>query len=177
MQKAVCKTQKIESDLVVLIQKAHAGERAAALAYRGHARIMKSASDHQSIVRIEADEWRHRRELGAILAEFGERPNPIRELSMLVIGRTISLGCFLCRRFVATYFAAILETSNVCEYELAAKLAADLSRIDLEAKFFEMARTEADHERVLYNMIEDDPRLRFFAAVTGRPARMTPPAG
>ncbi len=175
MRKAVCKTRNAEAELIGLIRKAHAGERAAALAYQGHARILRSSDERRAVEKIEADEWRHRSELGAILGSFHARPAAIRELTMLVIGRVISIGCFVCGRFVATYFAAILETSNVAEYEIAAELAAILSRTDLESKFREMARTEAEHERVLYNMIENDPRLRVFAAVTGRPSRATPP--
>ncbi|MBK8148223.1 MAG: ferritin-like domain-containing protein [Acidobacteria bacterium] len=153
--------------LIRLAQKAHAGERAAALAYRGHIRALTRPEEIAAVKRIENDEWRHRRQLSRILAAFGCRPLALRELVFKAVGTFIALGCRFCGRFQATYFAGVLESVNVCEYKEAARLAETLELAELADEFREMERTEAEHERVLKEMIDGHPLLLFFAAVFG----------
>ena len=46
--------------LVRLLQKAYSAEKAAAFAYIGHARSVKSKEEKIAIKQIEDDEWVHR---------------------------------------------------------------------------------------------------------------------
>ncbi len=156
-----------QQQLIRLVQKAHAGERAAALAYRGHTRALSCPEEIAAVLKIEDDEWRHRRQLSRILSKFGCRPLAARELAFRAIGTFIAFGCRFCGRFQATYFAGVVESVNVCEYREAARLADELGRAELAAEFREMEQTEAEHERVLLEMI-DRHRLRpLFAAIFG----------
>jgi demethoxyubiquinone hydroxylase (CLK1/Coq7/Cat5 family) len=153
--------------LTRLMQKAHAGERAAALAYRGHVRALTDASEIAAVRKIEDDEWRHRAELLAILAGFGASPIRTRELLFQAIGVTVALGCRFCGRFVATFFAGVLENSNVCEYREASKLALQIGDPKLASVFRQFELTEADHESVLLEMIARHPMRPLFAALFG----------
>ncbi len=46
--------------LVQLLQLAYSGEKAAALAYQGHARSVRDPAQKAMIEKIEKDEWVHR---------------------------------------------------------------------------------------------------------------------
>ncbi len=151
--------------LIKLLQNAHAGERAAALAYQGEARILKIQPEIQAIRQIEADEWRHRAEVFEILRELNAKPAPFREVLMLCIGTVISFGCMFCRRYWATYFAGILEHSNVQEYAEARKYA-EILELESYAKCFrEMELTEFRHEQILQKMIAEHWLLPVSAFV------------
>ena len=147
--------------LIFLLQKAHAGERAAALAYGGHWRILKDADERAAVKQIEADEWRHRREIADFLFKLDAQPRKIREFVFYSIGSFISLSCFLTGRFVSTYFAGILEKGNVNEYGEAFRLAKKL-RLDFAEEFLAMEATEAEHEQILQQMIAKNRLLPFF---------------
>ena len=147
--------------LISLLQKAHAGERAAALAYSGHWRILKNADERAAVKQIEADEWLHRRELAEFLQKLEAQPRKIREFIFYCVGSFIALSCFLTGRFVSTYFAGILEKNNVNEYAEAFRLAKKLD-FDFAEDFLVMEATEAEHERILQEMVAENPLLPFF---------------
>ncbi|MFN2385988.1 MAG: ferritin-like domain-containing protein [Thermoanaerobaculia bacterium] len=66
--------------LVRLLQLAFSGELAAALAYQGHARSVKSPQERAMITKIEKDECEHRQTVGRLLADLGARPRKLREV-------------------------------------------------------------------------------------------------
>lgn len=149
--------------LITILQKAHAGERAAALAYGGHWRSLKNPTEIADIRQIEIDEWLHRTELAEMLAFFQAKPLFWREVLFFVIGKSIALICYVCGRFCSTYFAGILENANVCEYGLASDYAEALDLHKLAGELKVMEKTEAEHEIILHKMIAGHSFLPFFA--------------
>lgn len=149
--------------LISLLQKAHAGERAAALAYGGHWKSLKDAGEIADIQKVESDEWIHRARIAEMLIELKAKPLFWREILFFLIGSSVAFICHFCGRFCSTYFAGILENSNVCEYKTAFEYAETLGLKEFANDFREMEQTEAKHEFVLQKMIFNHPFLPFFA--------------
>ena len=132
--------------LVALLQLAHAGERAATLAYEGHWRSSSSASERDAIRAIQQDEIEHRACVGRMLAQLGARPAPIRERLMAAIGGTLGALCHVSGWLLPMLGAAVLETRNVKEYDDAAALASDSGEHALVPELQHMANVELEHE-------------------------------
>lgn len=133
---------------VRLLQDAHAGELAAAYAYRAHARSQwRHPDDAAEIRRIEAAEWHHRRLVADMLAELGERPRRPRELLMASIGRFFGLLCFVTGRFGPMYAAGRLEAMNVGQYATGLDLATDLGFAGYAEQLVAMTAEEDRRER------------------------------
>src|SRR5262249_26469387 len=133
--------------LIRILKLAHAGECAAALAYRGHWRSVKSSEERESIARIEAEEWDHRCRVGRMLAALGSGPSRLREARLWLTGRILGLACFVSGWFIPMYGAGRIERRNIQEYLDAAELAADAGHDEMVGDLFAMARVEAEHER------------------------------
>jgi len=146
--------------LLELIRLAHAGERAAALAYRGHARSVRDAGERARIAEIEAEEWHHREQLAKMLAESGAGPARWRELRAGVIGRALSVLCHLAGWFAPMYGAGRLERRNIIEYETAARLARACGRTEWIDCFLAMAEVEWEHERYFREKAASHPFTR-----------------
>ena len=56
--------------LVDLLKQAYSAERAASIAYRGHARSVSDADEKEAIAQIENDEWNHRASVLAIMQAY-----------------------------------------------------------------------------------------------------------
>lgn len=134
------------SALVVLLQKAHAGELAAIHAYRGHAASVRDPAEKAEIRAIEEQEADHRARVARILAALGAAPSPRRERMLLVIGRTIGLLCRVGGWYVPMYGAGRLERSNIDEYVVAARLARTAGHPEFVDDLLDMAEVEWDHE-------------------------------
>ena len=102
--------------LVSSLQFAYSAERAAALAYIGHARSLKKQSESEHVRSIERDEWDHRRHVLAIMQEYGIPVSRWLEVKYYVIGKLIATACHVLGRFMPYFFAGNLESGNVCEY-------------------------------------------------------------
>jgi demethoxyubiquinone hydroxylase (CLK1/Coq7/Cat5 family) len=133
-------------NLVRILQNAHAGEVAAAYAYRGHWRSLKLSPEKTHIEKIEAEEWDHRRRVGEWLAKLDAGPRLVREKVFWSIGRTLGLSCFIAGWFMPMYFAGRLESQNSLEYEEAARFAKELCMHDCVDDLLDMARVELEHE-------------------------------
>ncbi len=155
--------EETKKKFIKLMQAAYSGELAAALAYGGHWRMLKKQSEIDAVKQIEIDEWNHRERVGEILAEIGAKPSWIREKIFFCIGTSIALICRVCGYFCAAYFAGILENGNVNEYNTAHKYAKELGLDHLLEDFREMEKTEAEHEIILYRMIEKHKFLPVFS--------------
>jgi len=138
--------QTARTHLIRLLQLAHAGERAAAHAYRGHWRSLPLGDERDAIRRIEDEEWEHRRVVLLILHDLEAQPQPVREFLLGTLGRILGTLCHVSGWFAPMYGAGKLEAQNVNEYTAAATLAraADLAR-HIPALLC-MARVERDHE-------------------------------
>jgi demethoxyubiquinone hydroxylase (CLK1/Coq7/Cat5 family) len=144
--------------LVALLQLAHAGELAAALAYRGHWKATRDCAERAAIRRIEDDEWDHRATLRSMLARLGARPVWWRELRARTIGNVLGALCRVAGRWLPLAAARWLEARNVGEYERAAALARAAGRPELIVPLFRMAEIEAEHERFFARAIAGQTR-------------------
>lgn len=132
--------------LIRILQNAHAGELAAAYAYRGHWKSLKESPEKDRIKQIEAEEWAHRANVFRWLETLGAKPNFLREKIFWTIGRSLGLSCHVSGWFLPMYFAGRLESQNVREYVEAAELAEKLEMPECFEAMMEMSRVEGEHE-------------------------------
>ncbi len=134
--------------LIKLLQSAHAGEKAAANAYYGHAQslFVKSEKEKKEILDIYKDELHHRKRLGEMLIELKASPKPLKEFLMYTVGFVIGFLCLFGGWFIPMYGAGKLESENVEEYEVAARLALLAGLSHLIDEFLVFAEVEWDHE-------------------------------
>lgn len=154
-------------NLVRILQNAHAGELAAAFAYRGHWKsLKKSAAERENIQKIEREEWEHRANVARWLNELNAEPNNIREKIFWIIGKSIGAACFVAGWFFPMYFAGRLESGNVQEYVDAAEFAKELGMSECFNEMMEMSRVEGEHEEFFRKIIANHRLLpvtkRFF---------------
>ncbi len=154
--------EQARRSLIVLLRLAHAGERAAAYAYRGHAASVRDPLERVEIRTIEEDEWRHRRCLWGMLASLGVGPSPLREVHSALVGRVISLLCRLGGWFLPMWGAGRLERGNIAEYEIAARLALCAGQERLVEDLLQMAEVEWDHERYFRGKASSHTWWRVF---------------
>ena len=151
--------------LVRILQAAYSGELAAAYAYRGHWKSVRSLIEREKIQQIENEEWVHREKVGLMLASLGRAPVKARELRMLVIGRAIGFGCHFIGWFLPMYFAGRIENSNVKEYESAAFHANRLGMKEFETDLQVMASVEKEHEIFFMKMVTGHRLLPLMQAI------------
>lgn len=133
--------------LIRILQNAHAGELAAAYAYRGHWKSLKKSAEGERIKQIEAEEWAHRKNVRKWLEELGAKPNRLREKIFWTIGRGLGLSCYVSGWFFPMYFAGRLESKNAQEYIDAAEYAGELEMQICFDEMMEMSRVEGEHEK------------------------------
>jgi len=167
----------VRARLVRLLQDSHAGELAAAYAYRGHWRsLRRRPAARDGVRRIEEAEWHHRAGVAAMLAELGAGPRRRRELLMGGIGRFFGGLCFVTGFFGPMYAAGRLEAMNVGQYESAREMARILG-LDAFADRLEEMRAEEDrHERFFGDEVRGHRLLPVTSAVLGwRPPPLETP--
>jgi len=164
----------VRAGLIRILQDAHAGELAAAYAYRGHARSLRRPSRQAAraeVLRIEEAEWHHRAEVAALLGELGARPRWPREILMGAIGRCFGALCFVGGWFAPMYAAGQLEGTNIVQYadagDAARRLGLDAAVVRIEA----MGVEECRHEQ----WFGDQIRGHWLLAPTRRVFGWTPP--
>lgn len=134
-------------NLIRILQNAHAGELAAAFAYRGHWKsLKKTAAEREGIQKIEAEEWEHRANVRRWLEHLDAQPNARREKVFWTIGKIIGAACYVSGWFFPMYFAGRLESQNVQEYVDAAEYAKELGMPECFDEMMEMSRVEGEHE-------------------------------
>ncbi len=156
------------SRLIRILRAAHAGERAASLAYIGHARSVRSAQERDEINRIGAEEVAHRGRVGEMLSDLGGTPSPVREVIFTTIGRTLSLLCHVTGWYCPMYGAGWIERRNIQEYVDASEWATKAGRPDLAEELLQMARVEWDHEAYFRAKVATHP-LRHVIRVWQAP--------
>ena len=149
-----------KQNLIRILQNAHAGELAAAYAYRGHWKSVKNPTEREQIKEIEAEEWHHRNCVRQWLEKLGAEPRPFREAIFWTIGRTLGLTCYFSGWFFPMYFAGRLESQNVQEYIDAAEFAKELGLDDCVAEMLEMSAVEQKHEDFFKEIVQNHFLLR-----------------
>lgn len=165
--------QTSKQNLIALLQVAYSAEMAAALAYCGHWRSVKDPAERAEIRKIEAEEWLHRREVGALLKDLLAHPRLSLELKYYLIGSVLGWFCHLAGWFVPMYGAGRLESKNYREYAQAAAYAYDCGHLDYTDCLLSMAETEWDHEAYFRGKVESHPWHRFVPAWEKLPARFS----
>jgi demethoxyubiquinone hydroxylase (CLK1/Coq7/Cat5 family) len=150
-----------------LLQDAHAGELAAAYAYRGHWHSLRRGAERTEVRRIEEAEWHHRALVAAMLVGLGARPRRRRELLMGGVGRFFGALCFVGGRFGPMYAAGRLEAMNVDQYRTAHDLAAALGFPTWAEQLEEMRAEEDRHERWFGDRVRGHWLLRPTRFVLG----------
>lgn len=153
-------SQIARQNLIRILQNAHAGELAAAYAYRGHWKSVKDSQQKEQIKEIEAEEWQHRKCVFEWLKKLDAEPRKLRESVFWTIGRTLGLTCYLSGWFLPMYFAGRLESQNVQEYVDAANFAKELGLIECEKDMLEMSATEQKHEDFFKEIVRNHFLLR-----------------
>lgn len=154
-----------------LLQLAYSGELAAIRAYLGHHHSLKKRSERAEIMQIVREEIRHRHCLLDQLAELEAGPDPWRERKMEAVGRAIAAFCQVGGWFFPMYGAGRLESQNVREYEVAARLALVAERPRLIEPLLEMAEVEWDHERYFRDKASGHPLWRLVPRWPAPPPR------
>jgi hypothetical protein len=157
--------------LIVILQHAYSGERAAGLAYNGHWKSVSDPDDRDRIHRIEDEEWQHRRLVGEALASLGAGPNSSREVRAALIGRALGLLCHVSPWFLPMYGAGWLESHNIVEYEDAARHAHGCGRDDLVDCLLTMAEVEWDHEAYFRSKVMGHAWSRLVPSWTPPPPK------
>lgn len=150
--------------LIVLLQNAHAGERAAANAYYGHAKsfFVRDPKEKKEIFNIYQDELHHRARLKEMLRSLGAVPRPLREFGMFCVGLTIGTLCLFGGWFIPMYGAGRLESTNIAEYEVAARLAFISGNKGLIEELLTFAEVEWDHEKYFFEKASSHFLHRLF---------------
>jgi rubrerythrin len=154
-------------DFIALVRLAYSAERAAALAYQGHAASVQDPLEKAELKRIEDDEWVHRANLKRMLDKVGRAPSPWLELKYQVIGKLIGFSCHAIGWFMPMYFAGRLESGNVVEYVEMERLARACGMEEEIECIREMARVEKEHEMYFLAKAMTHRAIRVFPKVFG----------
>ena len=156
---------KARSNLIRILQNAHAGELAAAYAYRGPWKSVRNADEKEGIKRIEAEEWTHRESNRKWLEHLGAKPKVFREKVFWTIGRTLGVLCHVSGWFFPMYFAGRLESQNVQEYVDAAEFAKELEMDECYGELLEMSAKELEHEEFFRRTVANHRLLPLMKRV------------
>ena len=148
--------------LVNLLQMAYSAEKAAAFAYQGHAGAVKNLADKVAIHQIELDEWNHRKCVLDIMEHYHIPVSRYYEMRFHVIGKIISMSCYVIGWFMPFFFAGRLESGNVCEYFRMMAYFKELGIAQHDEILYEMGIKEKEHEVYFYETIKESRCLPFF---------------
>jgi hypothetical protein len=148
--------------LVKLLQKAYSAERAAALAYIGHAGSLRDAAAMVAVKQIEDDEWKHRENILGLMKRYEVPVSRWYEVRFYIIGRIISASCYVIGRFMPFFFAGKLESGNVCEYFVMMRHFHSLGIREHDAMLYEMGMKEKEHEVYFLAQIKASRLLPLF---------------
>jgi hypothetical protein len=153
--------------LVKQLRLAYSAEKAAAFAYIGHAGSVKDADQKLAIRQIELDEWHHRETVLSIMMQYDVPASRYNEAKYHVIGKIISLSCYVIGWFMPYYFAGRLESGNVCEYFVMMRYFNELGITEHDDVLYEMGIKEKEHEVYFQKSLENNRLLPIFEKVFG----------
>ena len=148
-----------------MLQRAYSAEKAAGFAYQGHAGSVKDQEQKIAIRQIELDEWNHRKEVLTIMDTYDIPISKYYELRFHIIGKVISVSCYIIGWFMPFYFAGRLESGNVCEYFRMMHYFHELGIKEHDKVLYEMGIKEKEHEVYFLEKIKNNKLLPFFEKV------------
>ncbi len=162
------------SNLIHVLRSACSGELAAGYAYRGHwTSLPANAPERERIKFIESEERHHRELVLGLLAELGAKPSRKREAIFFCIGNAIAFLCRIGGWFIPMYGAGKLESSNIKEYEDAARYAQAAGLEPMIDCLLTMAEVEWEHEKFFREQIQGHALLRVFPLWPAPPPKET----
>lgn len=153
--------------LVRLLQLAYSAEKAAAFAYIGHAGSVRDPQEKVRIKQIEMDEWGHRESVLTIMRQYDIPISRYNEIKYHIIGKIISMSCYVIGWFMPYFFAGRLESGNVCEYFVMMQYFDELGISDHDDILYEMGMKEKEHEVYFLESLEGNRLLPYFERVFG----------
>ena len=99
------------------LQKAYSAEKAAALAYIGHAASLKDPKERTRVKEIEQDEWDHRNAVNELMQLYDIPVSKYYEFLYTFIGKSIRYSCYLIGRFMPYFFAGKQVPSLISDYD------------------------------------------------------------
>lgn len=157
--------------LIRLLKQAHAVETGAYNAYEGHWRSLKDESDREKVKAIQKDEWFHRQAVGFMLIDLKSEPSEFLETIFYLIGKTISLACYVMGYRAAMWGAKIMEVMGSQIYWKLAKEAYDSGHKEWHGELCKMARQEEAHEAFFKESLEPKCQCRYLRYLNGNIAR------
>jgi hypothetical protein len=151
--------------LVGLLQRAYSAERAASLAYIGHAASLRDPRAKAAVKQIEDDEWEHRRHVLAIMQRYDVPVSKAFERRYYLIGKLIGASCHVIGWFMPYFFAGKLESGNVCEYFVMMRYFHELGIRDHDTILHAMGMKEKEHELYFLAQIKKSRLLPVFEKV------------
>lgn len=136
-----------------MLQKAHAGEIAAYLAYEGHWRSLKDPKEREEVRAIQADELHHKEIVRELLTKLGAKPSWVRDTVFTVIGRTMSALCYVTGWYMPMLGALLIERIGVNNY---AKMANMTKSKGMRQDLLYMHRVELAHEIYFMNKVSKE---------------------
>jgi hypothetical protein len=153
--------------LVKQLRLAYSAEKAAAFAYIGHAGSVKDPNAKVAIKQIEMDEWSHRETVLSIMRRYDIPVSRYNEVKYHIIGRFISLSCYVIGWFMPYYFAGRLESGNVCEYFVMMHSFNELGITEHDEVLYEMGIKEKEHEVYFRKNLTNNRLLPVFEKIFG----------
>lgn len=151
--------------LVKQLQMAYSAEKAAALAYIGHATSVNDPDAKIAIKQIEMDEWGHRETVLSIMRRYDVPISRYKEMKYAIVGRILSLSCHVIGWFMPCYFAGRLESGNVCEYFVMMHYFNELGITEHDEVLYEMGLKEKQHEVYFQKSIANSRLLPLFERI------------
>lgn len=143
-------------DLIKALQKAHAAEYGAFLAYEGHWKSFKRRSPRskawKKIKVMQTDELNHRQAVGFMLIELHSTPNPLLEIFFTLVGLTISVLCYILPKSACNVGAEFIEIMGKNEYRKMSFLALRYGKKEMALELAKMSDKEAEHEKILLGL-------------------------
>jgi len=97
------------SKLVRLLKLAHSIEIGAYHAYEGHWRNTKDPTTRKRLQEIQEEENFHRQQVRFMLSEVKSSPNFFLDFSMYLVGKSVSVSCYVMGYKAAMWGAKIFE--------------------------------------------------------------------
>lgn len=138
----------MNKNLIRLLQQAYAIEIGAYHAYEGHWGSLPKDNllDKVIIQKIQKDEWFHKQAVGFMLIELNAEPNRWLNALFWIIGKTISVSCYVIGYKAAMWGAGLMERlGSVCYYRIAREVKG-LTNMRMYTALLDMAIQEEEHE-------------------------------
>lgn len=133
--------------LIYLLRCAYAIEIGAYNAYEGHWRsITGNVYEREHIKAIQQDEKWHKEEVGRMLGELNSRPSIILNSLLWVIGKSISLACYIMGHKMAMWGAGVMEKLGIFSYKYIAAEARLKGHRTMASDLEDMQEAEERHQ-------------------------------